>query len=335
MKPQGNEGKLAIPADRLAEAGVWVARLHGDERGARTEAGFRQWLSAHPLNGPAFELATEVWEDARELRRVVPIAYPSPKKPRRQVLAPVLAMAVLAVVVSVAYMWPRDIETGVGEQRLLTLEDGSRVYLNTATRIAVRYERNLRSIELKAGEALFDVTKDAARPFVVHAGEQWVTALGTSFTVRHEPGSTAVVLVTGKVAVETRRTNRDRKTSPADTTMTLRPGQRLTVVDRQPSLDTPLIESAIAWRRGQVVLKSTPLAEAIKEMNRYSGTRLEVEEDEAARLRVDGLFQAGDSASFARAVALTYGLTVVERADRIVLQGRPVPAAGPAVDPSQ
>ncbi len=328
MKHHDTAQETSIPANRLAEAGVWVARLHGDERGPQTEAGFRQWLSAHPLNGQAFELATEVWEDAQELRRVVPFAYEAPAKARRRVLIPALLAAAVAAVAVVAHWWPRDIQTGVGEQRLLTLEDGSRIYLNTATRVAVRYSRDRRDIELKTGEALFDVARDTARPFVVQAGDQRVTALGTSFAVRHDPRRTAVVLVTGKVAVEARQDSPSRRDAPPDTAVTLQPGQRLTIVDHQPGkLDTPVLDSAIAWRRGQVVLKDTPLSEAIDEMNRYSASRLEVEDPEAARLRVDGLFQAGDSASFARVVALTYGLTVMERTDRILLQGKPMPVS--------
>lgn len=325
MKHHDTAQEAPIPADRLAEAGVWVARLHGDRRDSQTEAGFRQWLSAHPLNRQAFELATEVWEDARELRRVVPFAYEAPRKPRPRMLVPALLAATLAAAAIAAHWWPRDIQTGVGEQRLLTLEDGSRIYLNTATRVALRYSRGRRGIELKTGEALFDVAKDAARPFIVQAGDQRVTALGTSFAVRHDPRRTEVVLVTGKVTVENRPAAPGQRDATADTAVTLQPGERLTIVGHKPRLDTPVLDSAIAWRRGQVVLEDTPLSEAVDEMNRYSASRLEVEEPEAARLRVDGLFQAGDSASFAQVVALTYGLTVVERGDRILLRGKPAP----------
>ncbi len=325
MKRHDPVQEALMPADRLAEAGVWVARLHGDQRNAQTEAGFRQWLSAHPLNGQAFELAPDVWEDAPELRRVVPFAYKAPVRSRRKVLIPAMLATAVAAMAVVAHWWPRDIQTGVGEQRLLTLEDGSRIYLNTATRVAVRYGRDRRDIELKTGEALFDVARDAARPFVVQAGDRRVTALGTSFAVRHDARRTAVVLVTGKVAVEARKDASAHRDVAADAAVTLRPGQRLTIVDHKPELDTPELDSAIAWRRGQVVLKDTLLSEAADEMNRYSASRLVVEEPEAARLRVDGLFQAGDSESFAHVVALTYGLTVAERADLIVLQGKPTP----------
>lgn len=78
-----------------------------------------------------------------------------------------------------------------------------------------------------------------------------------------------------------------------------------------------------AWQRGQVVLDSTPLADAVAEMNRYSTVRLVIEEPGAAAMRISGVFRAGDSADFARAVARTYRLHVVDRQGEIILAGEP------------
>jgi len=198
------------------------------------------------------------------------------------------------------------------------------VYLNTATHIVVHYDRHSRRVELEAGEALFDVAKSSDRPFMVTAGDRQVTALGTSFVVRRDAQRLAVTLVEGKVTV--------------NQTFTLSPGQRLTLTPGGGArLDMPSLEIATAWRRGQVILDDTPLSSAVAEMNRYSPVELVIEQPEAGRLLISGLFQAGDSASFARAIAATYGLTALNKGDRIVLAGvprsggQPVPteAAGP------
>ena len=83
MNSRTAKTKDPVPSEHLAEAGVWIARLHGDERGAALEAGFRQWLHANTLNARAFELATEVWEEAENLRRIVPFTPTAPAKPNR------------------------------------------------------------------------------------------------------------------------------------------------------------------------------------------------------------------------------------------------------------
>jgi transmembrane sensor len=319
-----------IPADRIAEASVWITRLHGDDRDSAMESGFRQWLSSSPDTGRAFELATEVWEDSENLRRVVPFAHDVPKRRRLGFSMPAIAVAAglvfAALTASFWYLQNRDVTTGIGEQRLLALDDGSRIFLNTATRVAVSYTDDTRYIRLKDGEALFDVAKDVRRPFIVEAGDRKVTALGTSFVVRYDAAGTAVTLVEGRVTV----TPLVEAATPPGVQgtrrpiVTLAPGQRLTVTDRSANLETPSLDKAIAWRRGQVILEDLPLGKAIEEMNRYNTVKLTVERPEAATLIVNGLFQAGDSMSFANAVSQTYGLRIARRSNEIALLGSPV-----------
>jgi transmembrane sensor len=234
------------------------------------------------------------------------------------------------------------VATGIGEQRQLVLEDGTRIFLNTATRLAVEYDEHARRVELREGEALFNVARWPDWPFVVSAGSQQVTALGTSFVVRRDSAKLVVTLVTGKVSVDpvavpTPAAAEDMGTAAADSnrssaeatpiatrTVLLTPGQRLTIASGEmPHVDTSSIEESTAWRRGQVVLTDRPLADAAEEMNRYSTVRLVVEDPSARRLEVNGLFQAGDSASFANAVAHAHGLRVVTRDGEIILSGRP------------
>lgn len=337
-----------IPADRLAEAGVWIARLHGGERDGALELGFKHWLKAHPLNGPAFEFATEVWEDSQGLRKIVPFAHeirqPSQGRSRRPLLALTAAIMTLVFVGAVLYFnREQGIATGVGEQRSMVLEDGTRVFLNTQTRLISAYDKHSRRVELTSGEAWFEVAKRPDWPFVVSAGNRRVTALGTSFVVRYDARRTSVTLVEGKVAVSVAE---DARAQPSVTAtgqnssstvatrpevVTLTAGQRLTVATGgTPKVDTPPMDKATAWRRGQVVLDDMTLGDAITEMNRYSNVKLSVRQTQAAQVVVNGLFQAGDSLSFARAIAQAYGLRAVEHGDEIVLEGAPRSFAHPS-----
>lgn len=341
-----------VAPERLAEAGVWIARMHGDARGRGVENGLRRWLQANPENARAFELATEVWEDAEGLRRFAPLR-PQVRSPSRTGWRiAVAAAAFVTVLLSVGVVWFQQagvIATGVGEQRQLVLEDGTRVFLNTDTRIVVKYDERARRLELRRGEALFNVAKKSDWPFIVVAGDRQVKALGTSFVVRRDEQRVAVTLVEGSVLVSPRAApaandaaglhqqqgdgagvtaqlptpNAAMTVQPREDVFTLTPGQRLTFAGSATKLDTPSVERTTAWRRGQVILDDTPLRAAAEEMNRYNAIKLVIESPEAAALLVNGLFQAGDSTHFANAVAQAYGLRIIKRGDEIILAGIP------------
>lgn len=310
-----------------AEAAIWLARLHGPGRTPELEEEFREWLTKDPANAAAFERSTAVWDSVEGISAAVAFRARKPPVAKRDYRM-ALGSAVFASLAMVAIGWfalARDMtyETGVGEQRALTLTDGSRVLMNTDTRLVPRpSEKNLRLVELESGEALFEVAKDPARPFVVVAGAKRITALGTTFAVRHDSGAVIVTLIEGKVAVT------DSSDAPSSSAgalnAVLSPGQRLRAnPSAEPLIDRPAVEQVVAWRRGEVLFDDTPLAEAISEMNRYSRVRLAIEAEPAAALRVSGVFRTGDSEAFAYAVSSVHGLTITRTSDRIVLAGKP------------
>jgi transmembrane sensor len=309
------------PASRARrEAAAWVARMHAPDRSASVDAAFKRWLESNPLNREAFELANDVWDGVARLPRA---ASPSGLRPRR---AWALAAMLGAVSIGTGFLgWQAFqvdaepiIRTAVGEQRTLTLQDGSRVSLNTATRIVVEYDGHRRLVRLEGGEALFEVAARPDRPFVVVAGRRQITALGTSFLVRDGPRALSVTLVDGRVKVAATAGGR-----PGARTMA--PGERLTYRDDGSSaLDRPNLERLMSWRQGRVMMDHTPLGEAVAELNRYSALPLVVEDAQTRALRVSGIFRVGDPLLFARAIAATYGLEIEQDTDRIVLAGAPV-----------
>ncbi len=103
--------------------------------------------------------------------------------------------------------------TDTAEQRTMTLEDGSRIELNARSRLRVTYSKAARTVELYDGQALFQVAKDASRPFLVKSGEATVRAVGTQFDVYRKEDNTTVTVLEGRVAVyapEVREPSRDR-----------------------------------------------------------------------------------------------------------------------------
>ena len=353
MSPPPTNTKNPVAPERLAEAGVWIARLHGDNRTRALEIGLKRWLREDPENARAFELATDVWDDAEKLRRFVPLRPRLPRA-RRSGMGTIFAAAAMAslLICLGAVLWFQNlgvIATDIGERRQVVLDDGTRVFLNTNTRLVVNYTDDARRVELRRGEALFNVAKRSQWPFIVVAGDRQVRALGTSFVVRRDDERLAVMLVEGKVevspVVDAKRSGAEPALAqqPAQSTgsaapsvdpatavparadvFTLTPGQRLTFgAGSAAKLDTPSVEKATAWRRGQVILDDTPLRAAAVEMNRYSSTRLVIEDDVSGDVRVSGLFQAGDSIQFANAVADAYQLNVRQRGGAIILSSSP------------
>ena len=209
----------------------------------------------------------------------------------------------------------------------MTLKDGTRVSLNTGTRLLVRYDDKVRGVQLESGEALFDVAQNAAMPFIVTAGERSIEALGTSFVVRRDERQLAVTLIEGKVSVSTpaARASGGRDSPDTGTVISLTPGERVTfpVSASAARHDRPELEKLTAWQRGLVALDYTPLADAAKEMNRYSDIEVVIDNSEAAAARISGVFRAGESLSFAQAIAKTYRLDIAEQSNRIVISGTP------------
>jgi transmembrane sensor len=304
-----------------AEAAAWIVRLHGPHRSAHLEAGFREWLAADPENGRQFERVTEAWDAGSTL----PVAG-VPRVHRWRAAQPSRSWAVAAMILLVLgiaawgvndFWLNSSYGTDIGEQRVVRLDDGSRMAMNSDTRVRVTCCEFERRVRLERGEAYFEVARDGSLPFIVVAGEHQVTALGTAFVVRHDARRTAVTLVEGKVGVRQQPGSSPATGIPA---IVLSPGQRVTFTGgATPRLDQPRIEAVTAWRRGEVVLDRMMLADAIAELNRYDKRILVIDDPGVAVLRISGIYHAGDSQGFAETVARLYGLHVLHEGDQIHL----------------
>lgn len=311
-------GRRRRSADTVsAEAAAWIARLHGPDRTPELETGLRLWLAEDTRHRETFERMTQSWDDATAI--VVRQQFPRMRRPlpagRRNwaMAATVLALCGSGVFGVYGWLDRHTYATDIGEQRTVTLDDASKISVNSASKVVVSYGETAREVRLERGEALFEVAKDPARPFIVLAGNKRIEALGTSFVVRRDNDRTAVTLIDGRIAV-----------SEAAPPRTLTPGQRLTFVAHKPAeLDSPRMDAVTAWRRGEIVLEKMSLADAAAEMNRYDVNQLSVEDPQIAALKVSGIYRTGDNANFARVVARMYGLEVSGKGRKIQIGRRP------------
>jgi transmembrane sensor len=309
------------PSARVrAEAAAWVAQIQGEEHSLERDARLRAWLGESDDHRRAFERLTRAWEQAGNIR-LRALHDGLADEPRRRArfvpwAAAAAATLVLAVSAAVYYLRVDAVVTDVGQQRVRVLPDGTHVTLNTNTRIEVNYDEHARRVRLTRGEAWFEVAKRPTWPFLVSVDGEVIRALGTSFIVRRDDAQNlSVTLVEGQVSV----TPIDKNAEPDDARV-LAPGQRLVFSQHTTAaVDRPDLTRVTAWRQGRVEFDATSLADAAGEMNRYSKTRVVLADADLARLRIGGVFRAGDTEEFVRIVTSAFGLRADRRGGEIVL----------------
>ncbi|MET0272953.1 MAG: FecR domain-containing protein [Phenylobacterium sp.] len=310
-------------------AAAWAARIDRAPLSPSQDQALDAWLAADSRRQGAFAKARAVLlhlDRARALGADYdPEAFvaEAPRPSRRWMLGAGGAIAAsLAATVGVG-IWAQSgrYATRRGEVRLVTLADGSALTLNTATRVAVRYSEARRDIHLIEGEALFDVAKNAQRPFVVDTGDVRVRAVGTSFTVRKLPGRTTEVLVREGVVEITRVGAAPVAASAAP--VRLAANQRATASRAEPITPAVLapadVSRELAWREGMIAFEGTSLGAAAAEFARYSDPKIVIDDPVLAERTITGLFSASNPEGFARAAALTFNAQAVRTEDEIRL----------------
>ncbi|WP_206599145.1 FecR family protein [Sphingomonas turrisvirgatae] len=322
-----------LPPDAPDEAAVWWAtRRQLDPERFASDSTFADWL-ADPANAAGWHAIDERIErigsyasmpEIREMRRAALELARAKRRPVRQrwVLGTALAASLVGAIGGGMLLWPaprtaissgeqvQRYATAIGQRRDVVLGDGSKVTLNTDSLVEVRYSDDRRDVRLLQGQAMFHVAKNARRPFVVAAGNRQITALGTAFDVQvKREGQVQVLLVEGSVRVDSVRRTGLARLIPALDRTDLSPGQQL-VSDGADLVDVSAadVERATAWNRGTLIFRSDSLADAIKEVNRYSAVPLVVDDPAIARLKVSGIFPAADRDDFLAALEALYPL---------------------------
>ena len=195
--------------------------------------------------------------------------------------------------------------TAIGGFQHFPLDDGSRIDLNTNSRLDVAYTKAVRRLDLERGEAFFKVAKNPARPFVVHAGAWRVTAVGTAFTVKLRGDGIDVVVAEGRVRID----------PPATGGASVRPvfasaGQAAIAIG-ETSVVRPVsaaaMDMALSWRDGLLIFEGRPLGDVAAEFNRYNQVQLVVDPS-ATGVIVDGSFRATNVAGFLRLLEQGFGV---------------------------
>ena len=263
---------------------------------------------------------------------------------RRRPLLSFAAAIVGCIVLLAAFRWLpgltsgwQEYETALGEQRAVELEDGSIIHLNTGSQVEVRLSEHLREIRLLAGEALFKVHHDPARPFRVFTSDATIQAVGTEFNVRRRPEGTIISVLEGRVRVEgdpgvmaepgisipllSERPSQ-KHTRPVQL-VSLAAGEQARInavgeIARQQEIDPA---SVAAWRQRRLIFKGTPLAEVVNEFNRYNRSpRFVLQGSGAVDTTYSGIFDADDPQSLIELLQHEPNLHLERRGESVVIR---------------
>lgn len=248
--------------------------------------------------------------------------------------------------------------TAVGEQRSISLADGSKVTLNARSRLRVRFNAATRSVELLEGQAFFHVAKNPARPFIVLSDDTAVRAVGTQFDVNRNRRGTTVTVLEGRVAVypeqlhdalqtaatecsgtsqscEGQLSESGAPAAPAtgsDRLVLLSADEQVRIAAGQSAMQPVRVDatSAAGWRQGRIVFDSATLLEIADEFNRYSSRQFRAEDHGPTPLRLSGVFTT-DPDFFIQYLRELPGITVRESDKEIsVVRNLAQPQSGSA-----
>lgn len=331
-------------------AAEWCVVMASGNAGKAEKAGFAEWVTASPRHLEEYAALESLWDEAARFgpwlghdTRVVSL-YPmrrspmtgrlTPAAPRpSRALAALLAILAILAIMTVFLLGTSGpsgdallrYTTVLGENRLLTLEDGSLVELNTDSAVTVDYNAERRLLQLESGEGFFTVRKDPARPFIVRSGATEVRAVGTAFNVKAVDDALSVTVLEGAVLVS------GNDDDPADGVEDSSAWQRSLSADRQlvvrkEPAGAALVERDVAarlitsWRHNKLSFTDAPLGEVVADFNRYNRRRILLAGENLGGLRISGTFDPRDPDAFARTVAKIAGLRLSDGvADKIIL----------------
>jgi transmembrane sensor len=239
---------------------------------------------------------------------------------KREVLAASIVIASLTASLF-AWMAVRDplYTTEIGERRSITLADGSTVDLNARSKVRIRFSKAERDVDLIEGQALFQVAKNKARPFVVRSGAIQVRAVGTQFDVYRKRSGTTVTVIEGRVAVlgeaspspgAMPRANPER---PPPNPTFVSAGEQVTVTARAMTAPKRAdVVAATAWTEQRLILEGSRLSDVVEDFNRFNSRRLIIEDSQLEDFHISGVYSSTDPASLIRFLREQPGIHVTE-----------------------
>lgn len=284
----------------VRQAAEWMARVWSDDTSDEVRAACAQWRASDPEHERAWRRLQAVEDKLLGLPREVaqhtlrePAATTYRHRRRAlQALGVIIAAGGAGLAAHDTPTWwlvAADHSTRTGQIRDITLPDGSKVVLNTATALDVRFDAAQRLLVLHAGEILITTAPDPAavqRPLRVQTRDGMLQARGTRFTVRQSADASHIAVFEGAVEVRPRL--------HAAAMLLLGAGQGATFSAERSDAPVAVEDTDAGWTRGVLVVEAMRLADFVAELSRYRAGLLRCA-PEVADLRVSGVFSLHDT----------------------------------------
>ncbi|TRX59567.1 DUF4974 domain-containing protein [Fulvivirga sp. M361] len=192
-----------------------------------------------------------------------------------------------------------------GQKSKVTLPDGSKVMLNSESKISFpkKFDHGLREVHLE-GEAFFEIKKDLEAPFIVYTKALKATVLGTSFNVRSFPEEdyTNVALSTGKVSVATIDSS-----DIQNKVVVLEPGRQAVYHKGSSKISEGSfdMEEILAWKNKTIYFKQANMADIENKLERWYGVDITVENTARKKVSLSTTFKDQPLSSVLKSLAFT------------------------------
>lgn len=280
----------------IRQASRWYARLQSSSTSAADRHAWQQWLNDAPSHQLAWQQVEQLQADMAKMpSEIVSPALRGAELSRRDVLRSlgifVFATPVLGVVAWQLKPWQRwqaEYVTAIGEQRSLTLADGTELILNTASSVDISYDQHTRLIKLHRGEILVRTSSDPQsppRPLLVATPQGRIEALGTRFTVQTDDDRTQVSVLEKRVRIH-----------PAcgESNEVINQGDQTSFTKAALSPVTAASPFAASWSLGSLTVVDMPLGQLLQELSRYRSGMVSCSPD-IAQLKISGAFPLNDT----------------------------------------
>lgn len=313
-------------------ANEWLVKLQSPHLTKAQQQSFFTWLNQKPEHQQAYIEAEALWESLAALEQLIPptpatepvvsIAKPAAWYQRPQAIAASF-VGILALLVIQFWPYPADTQylTHVGEQRQLTLADGSNIHLNTNSNLQVMLNSDSRRVTMSQGEAFFTVSKDSERPFVIETPTGLVRVLGTSFNVRIDELETIVTVVEGKVGVARLEALDQATTLDYQPQITLSANQQISFADEGINATSTAVDAAVTatWRQGKQVYNGVPFTDVITDLNRYFAGDLKLGDPDLEKIQIVAVLDLRDRARAISALESTFNVVAVEKSAELTV----------------
>lgn len=312
------QGDTAIAPDVLEQAAAWFVQLDSESVSAEDRQRWRAWRTASAEHERAWQRAELLGRKFAAIPPRLGIATLQTSKPlgRRRVLQQLAVVLVVGLLSWTGYQLPEraaDYRTAIGEIKTITLADGTRLTLNTASAVDIEFSDQQRRVQLRSGEVLIETAPDPApahRPFSVATSQGTVTALGTRFTVRENTAKSHVAVLEGRVDIQPAQS--------AGTGQWLNAGQAADFTATHVTVPQPVNTGAASWAQGFLQADNLPLCDFVAELARYRTGSLTCD-PAIARLHISGAFPLADTDRALASLADTLPVTIDKRAGHEVL----------------